>query len=252
MRQLAATAMMSKALARMPCRCPCGWPFAERCGNGTARGVQRAHDPAPKARRRTTSERSSASYSGSLHLPQPTPTCPADRAPAPACLCPRTSSLPRTDDVTVNGADRRFDWNIGCRTINIEQLTFAHIVAGGDAIRVKLSQHKCDQLGMRRNAPKHIYANADMPECCVFLALGVWIVCDGACSCRRRDLLGLGHGSTPWRVLWWSALWACVVGCGWGGSGGGVGVGGKRDAAGRGGKDRPADGEEGARKRDGG
>ena len=29
-----------------------------------------------------------------------------------------------------------------------------------------------------------------------------------------------------------------------------VGVGGKRDAAGRGGKDRPADGEEGARKRD--
>ena len=63
-------------------------------------------------------------------------------------------------------------------------------------------------------------------------------------SCRRRDLLGLGHGSTPWRVLWWSALWACVVGCGWGGAAL-VGVGGKRDAAGRGGKDRPADGEEG-------
>ena len=66
----------------------------------------------------------------------------------------------------------------------------------------------------------------------------------GAETCLVSAMVRL-HGECYGGAHCGHALWAAA-----GGGAAVVGVGGKRDAAGRGGKDRPADGEEGARKRD--
>ncbi|KAH9102598.1 hypothetical protein AeMF1_020832 [Aphanomyces euteiches] len=47
-----------------------------------------------------------------------------------------------------------------------------------DAIGVTFFKSKTDQSGMKRRDPKHVYANPNQPETCVFLALGIYLACN--------------------------------------------------------------------------
>ena len=91
-----------------------------------------------------------------------------------------------TDDLTKAAifaqAFLKLQWNLACRSENIagkcSGMCFKHMGVAGDSVTIKYHRSKCDQTGEKNVNPRHIYSNPHDPEICIFLGLGVYLLCD--------------------------------------------------------------------------
>jgi len=66
-------------------------------------------------------------------------------------------------------------WNLMCRSINVDKLMFQHIIWREDCLVFTLPVSKCDQTGESVSKEKHVFGNPIIPEICPILALSVLI-----------------------------------------------------------------------------
>ena len=71
-------------------------------------------------------------------------------------------------------------WNLMCRAGNCVSICYEHIEWKEDALCIYFAHMKNDQTGQRPRDPRHIYANPVMPEICLILALGIYLLCYNA------------------------------------------------------------------------
>ncbi len=67
-------------------------------------------------------------------------------------------------------------WNLMCRSNNVELIHLAHLQWSEDRLLVYFRKQKNDQNGTRSTEPRSIYANPVKPEVCSILALGLFFV----------------------------------------------------------------------------
>ena len=65
-------------------------------------------------------------------------------------------------------------WNLMSRAMNVEKLTIQHIDWEEDAMAIRFSQMKNDQLGERPKDARHLYASPKEPITCPVLCLGIF------------------------------------------------------------------------------
>ena len=71
-------------------------------------------------------------------------------------------------------------WNLMCRTNNTCNILISSMQMADDALQVRFSQCKNDQVGEKKFKPRHVYANPTAPHLCPILGLGLLLVVNKA------------------------------------------------------------------------
>lgn len=66
------------------------------------------------------------------------------------------------------------EWNLMCRSVNVEELHYCHISVFMDSFKIIFHKTKSNQSGDGPANEKHIFANPYRPESCCVLALAVY------------------------------------------------------------------------------
>jgi len=81
-----------------------------------------------------------------------------------------------------------WQWNLMCRSNNMDPLRLRFFARGTDSVRVIFRKTKADQKG-KRVTWKNVYANSETPEACAFLSMGCYLCVHGAYFDCGEDLV---------------------------------------------------------------
>lgn len=79
-------------------------------------------------------------------------------------------------------------WNLMCRSINVEVVHFEHIDWRNDCLVVTFAKSKKDQQGSAIGKDKHVFANPLNAELCPILALALYVFTEPRCNYNNTKL----------------------------------------------------------------